>query len=87
MKEISKNAKFREWFSQNVRVASMLTLVAGADVEVVTLLGSKFAGLKMFSAPLSRTALSQVFWGSTLNLVIEDIPQLIIQVCKNDVVD
>ena len=87
MKEISKNAKFQEWFSQNLRVASILTLLAGADVEVVTLLGSKFAGLKMFSAPLSKTLLNQVFWGGTLNLFIEDIPQLIIQVCKNDVVD
>ena len=87
MKEISKNAAFQEWFSQNVRVASLLTLLAGADVEVVTLLGSKFSGLKMFSAPLSKTALNQVFWGSILNLFIEDIPQLIILVCKDDVVE
>ena len=84
MKEISKNAEFQEWFGQNVRVASLLTLLAGADVEVVTLLGSKFSGLKMFCAPLSKSALNQVFWGSTLNLFIEDIPQLIVQVCEDE---
>ncbi|CAG8600103.1 1138_t:CDS:10, partial [Acaulospora morrowiae] len=84
MKEISKNVKFQEWFSKNVRVASVSTLLAGADVEVITLIGSKFAGLKMFSAPLSKIALNQVFWVSTLNLVIEDIPQLIIQILYRD---
>ena len=85
MREISKNAKFQEWFGQNVRVASVLTLLAGSDVEVITLLGSNFAGLKVFSAPLSKIALNLVFWGSTLNLFIEDIPQLIIQVCADNI--
>ena len=86
MREINKNAKFQEWFSQHVRIVSILTLIAGADVEVVTLLGSNFAGLKMFSAPLSKTTLNQVFWGGALNLFIEDIPQLVIQVCENGVI-
>ena len=84
MTELSKNAKFQEWFSRNVRIVSVLTLLAGADVEAITILGSKFAGWQMFSAPLSKTALNYVFWGSTLNLFIEDIPQLIIQVCEDD---
>ena len=81
---MSKNAKFREWFSQNVRIVSILTLLASADVEAITILGSKFAGWQMFSAPLSKTALNYVFWGSTLNLFIEDVPQLVIQVCENN---
>ncbi|CAG8598286.1 4110_t:CDS:10, partial [Paraglomus occultum] len=80
MTELSKNTKFQEWFSQNVRIASILTLLAGADVEAITFLGSKFAGWQMFSAPLSKTALNYIFWGSTLNLFIEDIPQLVIQI-------
>ena len=86
IREISKNVDFQEWFSQNVKIASILTLVEGSDVEAITLLGSKFAGLNMLSAPLSKTALHQVFWGSTLNLFIEDIPQLIIQVCEDSIV-
>ena len=84
MTELSKNTKFQEWFGQNVRIVSVLTLLAGADVEVITILGSKFAGWQMFSAPLSKTALNYVFWGSTLNLFIEDVPQLVIQVCENN---
>ncbi|CAG8530675.1 2621_t:CDS:2 [Paraglomus brasilianum] len=58
-----------------------------SDVEAITFLGSKFAGLKMFSAPLSKTALNYVFWGSTLNLFIEDIPQLVIQVHEDIAVE
>ena len=84
MTELSKNAKFQEWFSQNVRIVSVLTLLAGADVEAITILGSNFAGWQMFSAPLSKTALNYVFWGSTLNLFIEDVPQLVIQVCEDN---
>ncbi|CAG8463653.1 8895_t:CDS:10 [Paraglomus occultum] len=80
MTELSKNTKFQEWFSQNVRITSVLTLIASADVEAITFLGSKFAGWQMFSAPLSKTALNYVFWVSTLNLFIEDIPQLVIQI-------
>ena len=53
MRELSKNTKFQEWFSQNVRIVSVLTLLAGADVESITILGSKFAGWQIFSAPLS----------------------------------
>ena len=87
MREISKNAKFQEWFGQNARIISVITLLAGADVEAITFLGSKFAGLKMFSAPLSKTALNYVFWGSTLNLFIEDIPQLVIQVHEDIAVE
>ena len=64
MTELSKNTKFQAWFSQNVRIVSVLTLLAGADVEAITILGSKFAGWQMFSAPLSKTALNYVFCGS-----------------------
>ncbi|CAG8569368.1 2329_t:CDS:10 [Paraglomus occultum] len=80
MAELSKNTKFQEWFSRNVRITSIFTLLASADIEVITCLGSKFAGWQMFSAPLSKKAVNYVFWGSTLNLFIEDIPQLVIQV-------
>jgi len=84
MTELSKNTKFQEWFSENVKIASVVTLLASADVEAIMFLESKFAGCQMFSAPLSKTALNYVFWGSTLNLFIEDIPQLVIQVCEED---
>ena len=86
MNEIRKT-DFQEWFGQHGKVASMFTLLAGADVEAIALLESKFAGLKMFSAPLSKTALNYVFWGSTLNLFIEDIPQLVIQVHEDIAVE
>ncbi|CAG8463671.1 8896_t:CDS:2, partial [Paraglomus occultum] len=43
LSKLSKNAKFQEWFSQNVKITSVLTLLASADVEAITFLGSKFA--------------------------------------------
>ena len=49
-------------------------------VEILNHLQSNLAGFKIFQAPFSDSAKSKIFWGSFLNIFIEDIPQVAIQV-------
>ncbi len=68
------------WFRQFSKFAAVFTLISAADVEILGFLSSKFAGLDILSAPFSPDAHSLIFWCSCLNLLIEDLPQFIIQV-------
>ncbi|CAG8647996.1 5670_t:CDS:2 [Funneliformis mosseae] len=72
--------EFSEWSKNNLLIISLFTLLAGADVEVISLLESKIAGYSFFNAKFSEAALSKIFWGNCINLFIEDIPQVIIQI-------
>jgi hypothetical protein len=76
----NKEQKFYEWFTDNRKVASVFTVLAGADIEVLSILHSKLAGFQFFNAPISVEAESKIFWGALLNIFTEDIPQVIIQV-------
>ncbi|GBB87645.1 hypothetical protein RclHR1_01410028 [Rhizophagus clarus] len=78
-KENAKS-KFSEWFEKNTKLASAFTILAGADIEILSLLHSNLAGFEVFNAPLSESAKHKIFWGSLLNIFIEDVPQLIIQI-------
>ncbi|CAG8838053.1 17496_t:CDS:1, partial [Gigaspora margarita] len=73
------NSNFQNWFSTNDKIASIFTLIASADVEILNILDSNFAGFKCFSAELSNNTKKWVFYGSIINMFIEDIPSLIIQ--------
>ena len=72
--------KFYKWFIKNGNVAGVFTVLAIADIKALNILQSNLAGFKIFQAPFSNSAKSKIFWGSFLNIFIEDIPQLIIQV-------
>ncbi|CAG8556856.1 5591_t:CDS:2, partial [Funneliformis mosseae] len=74
----NKNDEFLEWSRNHMHTISLFTLLAGADIEVLTLLESKIAGYSFFNAKFSETALSKIFWGTLFNL-FEEIPQVIIQ--------
>ncbi|KAG9295830.1 hypothetical protein G9A89_009059 [Geosiphon pyriformis] len=78
--EIRKNPECHQWFRNYTKPASLLTILASADIEALNLFSSRFAGLKIFEAPFSKYIQKLIFWGSFCNLFIEDIPQLIIQI-------
>ena len=80
MNKENQRPEFFQWSSDNLKVASIFTILAGADVEILSVLQSNLAGFKFFQAPLSDSAKSKIFWVAYLNLFVEDIPQLIIQV-------
>ncbi|CAG8545645.1 4738_t:CDS:2 [Funneliformis mosseae] len=73
------NQEFFKWFSQHGKVASIFTLLAGADIEALTILQSNMAGFSFFRAPFSNEAKSKIFWGACLSVFLEDIPQVFIQ--------
>jgi len=78
--EIKGNFEFKKWFNKNSKLAAIITLFGSGNVEMLHLLDSKFANLKIFSAPFSTKALYWIFCGGILNIFVEDLPQLLIQV-------
>ncbi|CAJ0887766.1 5268_t:CDS:10 [Entrophospora sp. SA101] len=84
-KEIKSNREFAKWFQKYSRIASVITILSSADVEMLEILDSKIFNLQVFSAPLSSQQRglkhqSLFFYGGMMNLFIEDIPQFIIQI-------
>jgi hypothetical protein len=75
--------EFFHWFTKNLRFASIFTILSGANIEILSILESNLAGLKIFQAPFSNSAQSIIFWGGLANIIIEDIPQVVIQVITN----
>jgi len=79
--EVSNNAEFLKWMKAYSQLAAIITFLSGSDIAGLLLLSSNFAGLKLFSAQFSIKAKNYIYWGIIVNLIIEDIPQLCIQVC------
>src|SRR4051794_26460838 len=77
-----ENAKpeFYRWYMSSNGVASILTVLAGANITALNILKSNLAGLQSFNAPFSETAKLKIIWGNLLIIFTGDIPQLIIQV-------
>ncbi|CAG8506429.1 8152_t:CDS:10 [Diversispora eburnea] len=76
----NKSKTFLDWFTQHEMVASVFTVLSGADIETLSILYSNLAGFKFFQAPISIKGKKRIFWASCLTIFIEDIPQLIIQI-------
>ncbi|CAG8548057.1 7816_t:CDS:10 [Diversispora eburnea] len=58
----------------------LIILDFSIDVEAFSLIHSRLAGLSIFSAPFSADGESLLFWACAVNFVIEDTPQLVIQI-------
>jgi hypothetical protein len=78
--ELRNNGAFNSWFRRYPILASIFTILSAADIQILELLTSGFAGLTVFSAPFSDRSKKMIYWGSCVNILIEDIPQLIIQI-------
>ncbi|RHZ44931.1 hypothetical protein Glove_707g9 [Diversispora epigaea] len=78
--EENKSKTFLSWFTQHGKVASIFTVLSGADIETLSILHSNMAGFEIFNAPFSTEGKSRIFWGSCLNILLEDLPQVIIQI-------
>ncbi|GES76898.1 hypothetical protein GLOIN_2v1639405 [Rhizophagus clarus] len=72
--------KFYQWFTAHGKVASVFTVLSGADIEALNILHSNLAGFPFFRAPFSDDAKSKIFWGACLNIFTEDIPQVVVQI-------
>ena len=78
--EANAEKTFSDWFAAHGKVASVFTIISGADIEALNVLQSNLAGLTFFNAPFGDEAKSMIFWGACINIFIEDIPQVTIQV-------
>ncbi|KAG9301728.1 hypothetical protein G9A89_003273 [Geosiphon pyriformis] len=78
--EISINREYVVWFRKFAKPAALFTIISAADIDALNVLHSKYANLELFSAPISKRLEDLIFWGSTINIFIEDIPQFVIQV-------
>ena len=79
-KENLKNPKFYGYFLENSKIVSICTAISGADIEILQILSSNFAGFNIFAAPFSKQAEKYIFWCSLIGFLFEDIPQFAIQV-------
>ncbi|CAB4376640.1 unnamed protein product [Rhizophagus irregularis] len=78
-KENTRN-EFLSWFTENNKLASIFIILAGIDIDILSVLYSNLAGFKYFQAPLSDSTKSIIFWIAFINIFIEDIPQFVIQI-------
>ncbi|KAG9306387.1 hypothetical protein G9A89_018270 [Geosiphon pyriformis] len=78
--EITINDEYVLWLQKHAKPAALFTLLSAADIDVLNLFYSKYANFELFNAPISKRVEYLIFWGSGINIFIEDIPQFIIQV-------
>ncbi|CAG8589918.1 10414_t:CDS:2, partial [Cetraspora pellucida] len=64
----------------NQSYAKFLDSSYGFQPQALDILHSKIANLKLFTAPFSDKAEKRIYYGTIINMVIEDIPQFIIQI-------
>ncbi|GBB88966.1 hypothetical protein RclHR1_01560002 [Rhizophagus clarus] len=76
----NRRKEFLLWFTENNKLTSIFTILAGINIEMLSILHSNFAGFSNFQAPFSDYAKSAIFWIAVSNIFIEDIPQFVIQV-------
>ncbi|CAG8600210.1 5551_t:CDS:2, partial [Ambispora leptoticha] len=48
LRETAQNHEFSKWFNTNTRITTIVTIISGADIDALRILGSQFAGLKIF---------------------------------------
>ncbi|CAG8484961.1 7273_t:CDS:2 [Ambispora gerdemannii] len=74
-----QNAPFHKWLSQFTQLAASFTLLATADIEMLSILSSRIIGLPMFDAPVSDFVHFWVLIGTCISFFIEDAPQFVTQ--------
>ncbi|CAG8503331.1 5032_t:CDS:10 [Funneliformis mosseae] len=82
IREEDRYDNFSKWSSENTKVVAIFTLLAGADIEALSMLESnvKIFGLDCFKAEFSKHSLRKIFFGACLNIFSEEIPQIIMQI-------
>ncbi|KAK9767437.1 hypothetical protein K7432_002793 [Basidiobolus ranarum] len=80
VKEVSNNPLFHEWFSKHTLLTSAISVLAATNPALLFILSSRFCSLNSLSAPFSSRVRYQIMICVGIGILIEDIPQLVIQV-------
>ncbi|GBB98117.1 hypothetical protein RclHR1_03140016 [Rhizophagus clarus] len=75
-----QNSKNSEWFKHYIKPVAVATVLSSGDIELLHIFDSNFCGFKIFSANFSQKTLDLIFWGGFLNIILENLPQLVIQI-------
>ncbi|ORX97363.1 hypothetical protein K493DRAFT_406955 [Basidiobolus meristosporus CBS 931.73] len=78
--EVSNNPLFHEWFARNTLITSLVSILAATNPVLLNLLRARFLGFNSLSAPFSTKVTRMILLCTAIGVVIEDIPQLIIQI-------
>ncbi|KAK9762644.1 hypothetical protein K7432_011437 [Basidiobolus ranarum] len=79
VKEVSNNPLFHEWFARHTLVTSLVSVLAATNPVLLNILRSRFMGFNSLCAPFSKRVTRMILFCTAIGVVIEDIPQLIIQ--------
>lgn len=71
------------WFRDHHNIAALSVLCSGIDIDILTLINSNLANSQFFNAPLSQSSKNWILRAGCINLLIEDGPQLVVQVKNN----
>ncbi|KAK9766267.1 hypothetical protein K7432_004788 [Basidiobolus ranarum] len=79
VKEVSSNPKFHDWFSQRTLLTTGISVLSATNPVLLNIMRSRFAGMNDLNAPLSERVSRWILYCTAADILIEDIPQLIIQ--------
>ncbi|CAG8556028.1 1111_t:CDS:2, partial [Racocetra persica] len=65
---------------KNTQFVAIMTFCCAIDIQSLRLISSKFGGFESFSSEFSSDGEKIIAWTSVINILIEDIPQFIIQI-------
>ncbi|CAB4410846.1 unnamed protein product [Rhizophagus irregularis] len=75
-----QNSINSEWFKNYIKPVAIATILSSGDIELLHIFDSNFGGFKIFSLKFSSETLNLIFWGGFSNIILENLPQLIIQI-------
>ena len=76
---VKKNPELEAWLNANYGLTALTLVLSSSQIEVFGLLRAKLFNLKIFSAPISDRTYKTVLALGLLGNVVEDIPQLVLQ--------
>ncbi|KAK9761306.1 hypothetical protein K7432_013892 [Basidiobolus ranarum] len=79
VKEVSTNPYFHEWFTRRTLVTSAVSVLSATNPYLLNLLSSKIGGMSDLDAPMSGKVSKWILYCTAIDIIIEDIPQLVIQ--------
>ncbi|CAG8485185.1 13999_t:CDS:10 [Acaulospora morrowiae] len=78
-REFYKNSLFYSWLTEFPQVFAIIIPLSPIRVECLKIINSRIARFDVLRAPLSSKSENLIFWSVIFAFLIEDIPQLIVQ--------
>ncbi|RIA80894.1 hypothetical protein C1645_837892 [Glomus cerebriforme] len=76
----NERSEFNEWFKKHLTLIAIITVFSIGDVKLFRLFDSNFGGFDICSIKFSQLVLDLIIYGGFGNILLKDLPQLIIQI-------